>query len=96
MPPDTSRLALPLRASLFHITHDFYHYGLMTLLNFLHTPLSGATQKCFQSGTAPAKAYPGGQPLFWFKLSAVTVALQQNSQTNIFNFILHSWKTNFI
>ena len=30
MPPDTLTLALPLRASLFHITHNFYHYDLMT------------------------------------------------------------------
>jgi len=32
MPPDTPRVALPLRASLYYITHDFYHYDLMTLL----------------------------------------------------------------
>jgi len=32
MPPDTPRLTVPLRASLFYITHDFYHYDLMTVL----------------------------------------------------------------
>jgi len=32
MSPDTPRLALPLRVSLFYITHDFYHYDSMTLL----------------------------------------------------------------
>jgi len=32
MAPDTSKLVLHLPASLFHITHDFYHYNLMTLL----------------------------------------------------------------
>jgi len=37
MPPDPSRLALPVHASLFHITHDFYLYDFMTLLNNLCT-----------------------------------------------------------
>ena len=32
MPPDTPNLTLSLRASLFHIIHDFYHYDVMTLL----------------------------------------------------------------
>ena len=33
MAPDNSKLVLHLPASLFHITHDFYHYDLvMTLL----------------------------------------------------------------
>jgi len=32
MPPDTPRLALPLLASLFHDTNNFYHYDLMILL----------------------------------------------------------------
>ena len=27
VPPDTPRLALLLWASLFHITHGFYHYN---------------------------------------------------------------------
>ena len=33
MTPDTLKLALHLPASVFHITHDFYHYDLMTLKN---------------------------------------------------------------
>jgi len=57
MPPDTPRLALLLRASLFHITHDFYHNDPRQ--KFLHTPLNGAQQKCFQSGPALANAGPG-------------------------------------
>jgi len=33
MAPDTSKLGLHFPASLFHITHDFYHYyDLVTLL----------------------------------------------------------------
>jgi len=32
MAPDTPKLVLHLPVSLFHITHDFYHYDLMTLL----------------------------------------------------------------
>jgi len=32
MPPDTPRLTVPLRASLFHITQVFYHYDLMIVL----------------------------------------------------------------
>jgi len=32
MPPDAPRVALPFQASLFYITHDFYHYDLVTLL----------------------------------------------------------------
>jgi len=32
MAPDTPKLVLHLPASLFHITHDLYHYDLMTLL----------------------------------------------------------------
>jgi len=32
MTPDTPKLVLHLPASLFHITHDFYHYVLMTFL----------------------------------------------------------------
>ena len=58
MLPDTPRLALPLRASLFYITHDFYHYDLMTILKVLHTPLNGAQQKGFQPGPALAMAGP--------------------------------------
>jgi len=30
--PDTPILSLPFPVSLFHNTHDFYHYDLMTLL----------------------------------------------------------------
>ena len=37
MPPDTPRLALPLQASLFYITHDFYYYDLMTFLKNFRT-----------------------------------------------------------
>jgi len=29
------KLALHLPASLFHITHDFYHYYLITLLKYV-------------------------------------------------------------
>ena len=47
--------ASPFRAYLFHIT-DFYHYDLSRPKNFLHTQLSGAPQKYFQSGPAHAKA----------------------------------------
>ena len=32
MAPDTPKLVLHLPASLFHITHYYYHYDLMTLL----------------------------------------------------------------
>jgi len=32
MVSDTLKLVLHLPASLFHITHDFYHYDLITLL----------------------------------------------------------------
>jgi len=51
------------RVSLFHITHDFCNYELVPLFKFLHAPLNGAPQKCFQSGPAIAKAGPveGGQ-----------------------------------
>jgi len=38
--------------------NDFDHYDLMPYQKFLHTPLSGAPQKCFQSGPALAKAGP--------------------------------------
>ena len=51
MPPEPSSLASPLWASLFHVT-NFYHDAL---LKFLHTQLSRAPQKCFQSGPALAK-----------------------------------------
>jgi len=47
-------LASPLRASLFHVT-DFYRDAP---LKFLHTQLSGALQKCFQSSPALAEAGP--------------------------------------
>jgi len=45
------------KTSLFHI-NDFNHYDLMLYKEFLHTPLSGAPQKCFQLGPALAKASP--------------------------------------
>jgi len=37
VPPDIPRSALPLRASLFHVTHDLYDYDLMTLLKNICT-----------------------------------------------------------
>ena len=59
MPQNTLRFALILRASLFHITDDF---TIMTLLKFLHTPLNGVPQKCFQSAPALAKGGPAHEP----------------------------------
>jgi len=37
---------------------DFDHYDLMSYQKFLHAPLSGAPQKCIQSGPTLAKAGP--------------------------------------
>ena len=58
------RLTLSLQVSLFHITHNFYHYDDPPQ-KFLHTPLNGAPQKCFQSGPALAKAGPGSESNIW-------------------------------
>jgi len=38
--------------------NDFNHYDLMPYQKFSHTPLSGAPQKCFQSGPALTNAGP--------------------------------------
>jgi len=54
---DTPSLVLPHQAWLFNIT-DFYHCDLMPPQKFLHTPQSGAPQKCVQSGPALAKVGP--------------------------------------
>jgi len=78
MPPDTPRLALLLRASFFHITHYFYHYDPPQ--KFLHTPLDGAPQKCFQLGPALAKAGPDSFPQI-FSISSHFVISEAASQT---------------
>jgi len=51
------KLGVMPKTSLFHI-NDFDHYDSMTYQKFLHGPMSGAPQKCFQSGPALAKAGP--------------------------------------
>ena len=57
--PRQPSLALPLWLLLSHITHDFCHLRLdAPPQKFLHTPRSGAPQKCFQSGPALAKTGP--------------------------------------
>jgi len=63
MAPDTPKLALHLPAWLFHITHDFYHYELMTSSKISAHATEWAPQKCFQSGPALAKAGPVCGPL---------------------------------
>ena len=45
----------PFESHLFNIT-VFYQYELMHPLKILSTPLSGAPQKCFQSGPVLANA----------------------------------------
>jgi len=51
------KLGVIPKTSLFHI-NDSDHWDLMPYQKFLHTPLSGAPQKCLQSGPALAKAGP--------------------------------------
>jgi len=51
------KLGVIPKTSLFHI-NDSDHYDLMSYQKFLHTPLSGTPQKCFQSGPALANAGP--------------------------------------
>jgi len=58
MLPDTPRLTLPLRALLFYITRDFYHYDLMTSSKISAHATAWAPQKGFQSGPALAKPRP--------------------------------------
>jgi len=57
----------------------------MALLKiFLHKPLSGAPQKCFQSGPALAKAGPVGPPGFWCKRSrAKNVKYHKKTDNNL-------------
>jgi len=52
------KLGVIPKTSLFHI-NDSDHYDLMPYQKFLHTPLSGAPQKCFQSSPTLAKVGPG-------------------------------------
>jgi len=56
MTPDTPSLALPHRATLLSISHDFHTYDLVLLLKNLYTSMSGAPQKCFPYSFALAKA----------------------------------------
>ena len=57
--PHLLRPALVIsKTSLFHI-NDSDHYDLMAYQKLQRTPLSGAPQKCFQSGPALSKAGPG-------------------------------------
>ena len=50
MPPDNPKLTSSFRSSLFYITHDLYHYDLMTLLKNVCThhwvvPRKGASKR---------------------------------------------------
>ena len=58
------KLGVIPKTSLFHI-NDSDHYDLMSYQKFLHTPLSGTPQKCFQSG--PALANAGPESVCWRK-----------------------------
>jgi len=60
------------KTPLFHI-NDFKQYDLMPYQKFLQTPLSGAPQKCFQSGLALAKAGPAYRPATpWWSITTFT------------------------
>jgi len=50
MPPDNPRWALPLRVLLLRITHNLYHYDLMTLLKNVCTHHWVRTGKILQIG----------------------------------------------
>jgi len=64
--------------SLYHI-NDFDHHHLMPYQKFLHAPLSGAPQKCFQSGPALVKAGPVIKP--YFQSHQVSPAISENALT---------------
>jgi len=68
------------------ITYDFCDYDLMPFLKILHTPLSEASKKFFQSGPALAKAGPGlDQPSYWdsWKLVGRRWRYQHDSWTKL-------------
>jgi len=58
--PQTSQLGVTLSGFFFTSTISV-NMIWCTSQNFLHTTLNGATQKCFQSGSALAKAGPASE-----------------------------------